>query len=88
MLWIQHLAFAFVFGLLVGSFLNVVIARLLLAVCCSPPSHCPCCGTAIRPYDNVPIVSWLALGRKCRAAKNPFSIYLLLDIPVARLVAL
>lgn len=62
--------FAFVFGLLVGSFLNVVIARLPVGKSVvHPPSHCPCCGTPIRPYDNIPIVSWIALGRKCRACK-------------------
>lgn len=63
------------FGLLIGSFLNVVIVRLperhsLI----TPGSHCPKCGTPIRPVDNIPVLSWLALRghcRKCSAAISP-----------------
>src|SRR5262245_3005212 len=60
-------AWMFVIGSVVGSFLNVVIYRMprgmsLLA----PSSHCPKCRHAIRWYDNVPILSWLWLGRRCR----------------------
>lgn len=56
-----------VLGLLIGSFLNVVIhrvpeARSILA----PPSTCPACGARVRWFDNVPIVSWLALRGRCR----------------------
>ncbi|MGC6506828.1 MAG: prepilin peptidase [Myxococcota bacterium] len=66
--------FAFVFGLLVGSFLNVVIARLPVGKSViHPPSHCPRCGTPIRAYDNIPIISWVLLGRKCRACHTPIS---------------
>jgi len=58
----------FVFGLVVGSFLNVVIARLpehrsLWA----PRSACPSCGTAIAWHDNIPVLSFLALRGRCRA---------------------
>lgn len=58
---------AFLFGLLLGSFLNVCIHRLPkdLSVV-HPGSACPDCGHPIRWYDNVPVVSFLALGGRCR----------------------
>jgi leader peptidase (prepilin peptidase)/N-methyltransferase len=63
-----------VFGLLVGSFLNVVIYRVPNGMSVvAPPSACPGCGSKIKPYDNVPVLSWLALGGKCRNCKNPIS---------------
>ena len=54
-------------GLLVGSFLNVVIWRVpqRLSVV-RPPSHCPVCGEGVRPRDNVPVLSWLLLRGRCR----------------------
>lgn len=56
-----------VFGLVIGSFLNVVIWRLPRRESLSrPPSHCPSCGTAVRPRDNVPVLSWLVLRGRCR----------------------
>ena len=56
-----------VFGLLIGSFLNVVIYRLPKGESLSrPPSSCPSCGAGIKPYDNVPVVSWLILRGRCR----------------------
>jgi leader peptidase (prepilin peptidase) / N-methyltransferase len=85
-------------GLLVGSFLNVVILRLpprlefgwkrdareileLPASAESPPpgivlkgSHCPKCGHALSWYENVPLLSWLALRGRCRSCKAPISI--------------
>ena len=55
------------FGLLVGSFINVVIHRLPREESLvSPPSHCPACGAPIAPQDNVPVVSWLLLKGRCR----------------------
>lgn len=59
-------------GLLVGSFLNVVAHRLprgesLLA----PGSRCPACQAPVRPYDNVPVLSWLLLRGRCRACGAP-----------------
>jgi len=57
-----------VFGLIIGSYLNVVIARLPMErSIVHPPSACPGCGAPIRWYDNIPIVSWLALRARCRA---------------------
>jgi leader peptidase (prepilin peptidase) / N-methyltransferase len=54
-------------GLLFGSFLNVVIHRLPREESVvSPGSACPACGAAIRPYDNVPVLSWLILRGKSR----------------------
>jgi leader peptidase (prepilin peptidase)/N-methyltransferase len=55
-------------GLIIGSFLNVVVFRLprgesLMA----PGSHCPSCDTPIKPYDNVPVLGWLLLRGRCRA---------------------
>lgn len=67
-------AFAGVFGLLFGSFLNVCIARMPEdRSVVYPGSACPRCGTAIRPYDNVPVLAWLWLGGKCRACRSPIS---------------
>ncbi len=56
-----------VFGLLIGSFLNVVIWRVPRGEdIVKPPSHCPDCGHRLAWRDNVPVVSWLLLGGKCR----------------------
>jgi leader peptidase (prepilin peptidase) / N-methyltransferase len=60
-------AACFVFGAVVGSFLNVVIVRLPEGKSLAyPPSSCPACGHPIRPYDNVPVLSYLALRGRCR----------------------
>jgi leader peptidase (prepilin peptidase) / N-methyltransferase len=65
----------FVFGTLVGSFLNVVILRLPEPdrSVVFPPSHCPRCQHQISWYDNIPIVSFVLLGRRCRSCKEPIS---------------
>src|SRR5215467_13931578 len=61
-------------GLMVGSFLNVCIVRIPLAKSVVfPHSHCPYCGSAIKPYDNVPIFSYLLLGGKSRCCKQKIS---------------
>jgi leader peptidase (prepilin peptidase) / N-methyltransferase len=61
-------AFAGVLGAVLGSFLNVVTYRLPRRdSLVRPASRCPSCGTAIRPYDNVPVLSWLWLRGRCRA---------------------
>jgi len=67
-------AFCFVLGLLLGSFLNVVIYRVPLArSIVRPGSACPECGHAVRAYDNIPLVSWLLLRGRCRDCKSPIS---------------
>ncbi|WP_140459220.1 prepilin peptidase [Cellulomonas oligotrophica] len=63
-----------VLGLLVGSFLNVVVWRVPRGESVvAPPSACPACGARIRPYDNVPVVSWLVLRGRCRDCAAPIS---------------
>jgi leader peptidase (prepilin peptidase)/N-methyltransferase len=70
----QFSAFVFVLGTVVGSFLNVVVWRLPRGESLSHPgSHCPTCGHAIRPWENIPILSWLALGRRCSQCRLPIS---------------
>jgi leader peptidase (prepilin peptidase)/N-methyltransferase len=62
------------FGLLIGSFLNVVIWRVPRGESLvSPPSHCPACDNAVRPRDNVPVLSWLVLRGRCRDCDAPIS---------------
>jgi len=64
----------FLFGLIIGSFLNVCILRIPGGKSIVlPASACPKCGAPIRPYDNIPVVSWLLLCGKCRACKTPIS---------------
>lgn len=59
--------FVLFIGLCVGSFLNVAVYRLPRGMSLSsPPSHCPCCNMNIAWYDNIPIISWLALRGVCR----------------------
>jgi leader peptidase (prepilin peptidase)/N-methyltransferase len=63
-----------VFGLIIGSFLNVVIWRLPRGENLSHPgSHCPRCEHPIRAYDNIPVLSWLVLRGRCRDCGNPIS---------------
>lgn len=58
----------FVYGLIIGSFLNVVIYRLPRhESIIHPASHCPSCGKAIKPYDNIPLLSYIILRGKCRS---------------------
>ena len=64
-----------VFGLLVGSFLNVCISRWPAEQSVvKPRSKCPQCGNLIAWYDNIPIVSWVILGAKCRHCKLPIPV--------------
>ena len=68
------LPFAAAFGLIIGSFLNVIAhrmpARMSLAL---PASHCPSCEVPIKPYDNIPVLSWLILRGRCRSCAEPIS---------------
>ena len=62
------IALAGSFGLILGSFLNVVAYRLPRGESLATPgSRCPGCDTPIKPYDNVPVLSWLLLRGRCRA---------------------
>lgn len=72
--WFTVMSFA-LFGLLFGSFANVVIWRLPRSESLSSPgSHCPVCEAPIRWYDNVPVVSWLVLGGRCRDCRTPIAV--------------
>jgi len=63
-----------VFGLLIGSFLNVVVYRVPRGLSVAHPgSFCPTCGTPVRGYDNIPVVSWLVLRGRCRSCRSPIS---------------
>jgi leader peptidase (prepilin peptidase)/N-methyltransferase len=79
------LVVAFILGAVIGSFLNVCIVRWPegLSVV-RPPSRCPNCGRGVRWYENVPIVSWLALRGKCAGCGLPISmIYPFVELLVA-----
>jgi leader peptidase (prepilin peptidase)/N-methyltransferase len=69
------LILAAVSGLLVGSFLNVVVHRLPRGESIVfPGSHCPACGAPIAPYDNLPVLSWILLSGKCRTCRAPIAL--------------
>jgi len=71
---IEALAYC-LFGLVIGSFLNVCIYRIPLGrSIVSPGSSCPHCGFPIRPYDAIPVVSFLWLRGKCRSCGKPISL--------------
>jgi leader peptidase (prepilin peptidase) / N-methyltransferase len=82
-------AIAAVAGLVTGSFVNVVIARLPRhESLVRPASRCPHCGHPVRPYDNVPVLSWLILRGRCRDCGEPISArYPLVELLTAALFA-
>jgi len=73
------------FGAVIGSFLNVCIVRLPAdQSVVSPPSRCPRCGKPVEWRDNIPILSWILLGGKCRGCREPISIlYPLVELATA-----
>lgn len=73
------------YGLIIGSFLNVVIHRVPREESVNKPrSHCPSCGTTIRWYDNVPLISWLILRGRCRKCSSSISArYPLVEVATA-----
>ena len=79
--------FIAVVGLMVGSFLNVCVHRLPRGESLAwPPSHCPNCRTPLKPYDNVPVVSYLLLKGRCRGCGAPISVrYPIIEILTAAL---
>jgi leader peptidase (prepilin peptidase)/N-methyltransferase len=78
-----------VVGLMVGSFLNVVIYRVpRKESVVRPRSHCPGCGTQLADRDNIPVVSWLLLRGRCRTCGEPISVrYPLVELATGALFA-
>jgi leader peptidase (prepilin peptidase)/N-methyltransferase len=76
-------------GLVFGSFLNVCIVRLPRhQSIVAPGSHCTTCGAPIRPWDNIPVLSWIVLRGRCRACASPIAPqYPLVELGVAILFA-
>src|SRR5882762_4928439 len=72
----------FVFGCIVGSFLNVCIYRMPLGLSVvTPPSHCPHCKYSIPWYLNMPLVTWLVLRGRCKNCDAPISLrYFLVEL--------
>lgn len=69
------LVLAAILGAAIGSFLNVVIHRVPRGISVvTPASACSSCGQPIRPWDNIPVVSWLILRGRCRTCQAPFSV--------------
>ncbi len=68
------IGFSLVLGLVIGSFLNVVVWRVPRGESIvRPPSACPSCHAAIRPRDNIPVLGWLLLRGRCRHCAEPIS---------------
>jgi len=86
--WLRALV-ALPFGLVLGSFMTVAVARIPAGESLvRPRSRCPRCGAPIAPRDNVPVVSWLLLRGRCRNCSEPISpFYPGLEIVTAVLVA-
>lgn len=70
--------FSFVFGVVFGSFLNVLIYRLPKQISILKPSFCPNCGSKIKYFENIPLISYIFLKAKCATCKNkiPFRYFL------------
>jgi leader peptidase (prepilin peptidase)/N-methyltransferase len=83
------IGFCGLLGLVVGSFLNVVIYRVPRnESIVAPRSSCPACGAQIRERDNIPVVSWLVLYGRCRDCRAPISArYPLVELACAGLFA-
>jgi leader peptidase (prepilin peptidase)/N-methyltransferase len=73
------------FGAVIGSFLNVCIVRFPAdQSVVAPPSRCPRCGKPVEWRDNIPVLSWILLGGKCRGCREPISIlYPLVELATA-----
>jgi leader peptidase (prepilin peptidase)/N-methyltransferase len=71
----MEIIFIFLFGIAIGSFLNVVIYRVPLGKSIiTPPSSCPNCNTKIKPQHNIPILSWIILKGRCSECNEKISI--------------
>ncbi len=69
-----NLIIIFIFGLIWGSFLNVVAYRIIRSETLGGRSKCPHCNHRIAWYDNIPLISWIILGGKCRNCTQPISV--------------
>lgn len=80
---------AALFGAVIGSFLNVCILRWPEdQSVVRPPSRCPRCGAGLKPWDNIPVVSWLILRARCRSCGEPISaMYPLVELATAAIWA-
>lgn len=84
------MSLTFIVGLCIGSFLNVMGLRLLANEdFILPASHCPKCQAPLRPIDNIPVISYIMLGGKCHACKEPISVqYPLIELATGLLFCL
>lgn len=87
---IIYIVFSFIFGAIIGSFLNVLVYRLPNKMSIiSPSSHCFSCNHPIKWYDNIPILSYIILGGKCRHCKSKYSpMYMIVELLTAVLFTL
>jgi leader peptidase (prepilin peptidase)/N-methyltransferase len=69
-----NILIVFIFGLIWGSFLNVLACRLIRGESLGGRSQCPHCNHQIAWYDNIPLISWIILGGKCRTCQQPISV--------------
>lgn len=83
-------AAAAVLGLFLGSFYSVCVSRGIEETSIvSPPSHCPACGHRLRPWELIPLFSWLALGGRCASCRQRISmLYPLIELTSALVAAL
>ena len=74
-LYLLGQVFSVLLGLVIGSFMNVCIARMPQDRSVAyPPSQCPACGNGIRPQHNVPLLGWLWLRGRCHDCKTQISV--------------
>ena len=82
------LVFSGLLGLIIGSFLNVVAYRVPAGISLLRESRCPGCNTPIRPWQNIPVLSWLTLRGRCAACRAPISArYALVELTTGVLFA-
>ncbi|WP_404432421.1 prepilin peptidase [Microbacterium lacus] len=81
---VAYFVFAGLLGLVVGSFLNVVISRVPAGISLVRQSQCPHCEAPVKPWQNVPVVSWIALRAKCASCGERISVrYPLVELATA-----